>query len=168
MKYLGEITDKMLAKNVQLIPCNEKQVETLEDGIGKRMPECYREFLLTMGVNTIPDKTKDDWYGYSGFSGEDVFWDNDLIDMQSALSEQLVEDERPDLVGKLKDTSFLFFISQGYIFAFFDLDEGENPPVYGYIEGYKGEGFPILTPSLVEFYDKYLKFGESPFGPLNG
>mgnify|MGYP001545582906 CR=1 FL=1 len=155
----------MRAKKVQLIPCTEEQVETLEGQIGRRLPGCYREFLLTMGIDTLPDRSRPGWYGYSGFTGETVFYEN-LFDMQPYLAEQILEDGRNDLCEQLKDTTFLFYMSQGYMFAFFDLEEGDNPPVYGYIEEYEGDDFPKLTDSLVEFYERYLEFGDSPFGPL--
>ena len=166
MKYLGEIVKKMLKKNVKIVGCSEAQISLIEESVGGKIPECYREFLRSMGMDTVPDKTQENWYDYAGFTGEDVFFKDDILKLNNELQEQLDEDNRPDL--QLLENDFVFFSSQGYIYAFFKLDEGDNPPVYGYEEGYEGNTFPKLTESLQEFYELYLEFGKSPFGNLKG
>ena len=163
MNYLSKIKNKLLSKNVKLKGCTQLQINKIEEIAGNKLPQCYIEFLEVMGIYTNADNSPDNEYNYTGFEGESMFYE-DLFDNKEALEEQLEEDSRTDL--QLTDNDFVFFCHQGYIFAFFKLDEGDNPPVYGYQEGYKGETFPKLTDTLVEFYELYLEFGKSPFGNL--
>ncbi len=166
MKYLNDIKRKLLSKNVKLKGCSQNQINEVEKIIGDKLPASYLEFLEIMGINTNADNSPEGEYHYTGFEGESIFYGDVLGDFtnKDALIEQLEEDGRSDL--QITNNDFVFFCSQGYIFAFFKLNEGDNPPVYGYMEGYKGNSFPKLTDTLVEFYEKYLEFGQSPFTNL--
>ncbi len=159
MRYLEKILIKINGFGATYSGCSEQQIKEIEKLAKNIIPESYKEFLELFGL----DMDRKDMTSRGGFVGEDVFYE-DLFDNKEALEEQLEEDGRTDL--QLTDNDFIFFCSQGYIFAFFKLDEGDNPPVYGYQEGYKGETFPKLTDTLVEFYELYLEFGKSPFGNL--
>lgn len=160
MKYLQKT--KILINDLGAIynGCSIEQIRKVEEFAKNKLPESYKEFLIFFGL----DMERKDITSRGGFTGEDVFYE-DVFDNKEALEEQLAEDGRKDI--KLTDNDFVFFCHQGYIFAFFKLDEGENPPVYGYKEGFVGKDFPILTETLSEFYEKYLEFEQSPFTNLN-
>jgi hypothetical protein len=165
MKYLKKIENLLNSWGTIYKGCNSKQITNLEEKINNKLPTCYREFLEKMGYDM--DRKDDNSRG--GFVGESIFY-NDVYGEytnKDALIEQLDEDGKTDLLNEIDDNVFVFFSSQGYIFAFFKLDEGDNPPVYGYKEGIDIESFPKLTDSLLEFYEKYLEYGKSPFSALN-
>lgn len=64
------------------------------------------------------------------FVGTDIFFDK-TVSLKSEAQSLLVEN-REEYV--LKDSMFVFSMHQGYEFLFFDVNEGDNPSVYQYIE----------------------------------
>lgn len=56
----------------------------------------------------------------------------------------------------LTDNDFVFWMGQGYMFAFFKLKEGNNPPIYFYSE-VKEDQYVKIANSLTDFYMSYLK-----------
>ncbi len=162
MEYLNKIKKTIEEFDTIYIGCTNSQIDEIEKKINAKLPVCYTEFLSFCGISM--DRKNVNSRG--GFVGESIFYGDVLGDFtnKDALIEQLEEDGRSDL--QITNNDFVFFCSQGYIFAFFKLNEGDNPPVYGYMEGYKGNSFPKLTDTLVEFYEKYLEFGQSPFTNL--
>jgi hypothetical protein len=56
---------------------------------------------------------------------------------------------------KLKESHFIFWMSQGIMFALFDLTEGDNPPIYFYKELSKQTNFIKIADSLTEFLCRY-------------
>lgn len=172
MEYLEEIKRKLLANNVQLVGCTKEQILKIEKVINHKLPKNYAEFLETMGIKT--DLNYDEYekynYNYVGFAGESIFYEDVYDDYtnKDGLIEQLEEDNKHHLLPEVNNNNvFVFFSSQGYIFAFFKLNEGENPPVYGYQEGQERDFFPKLTDSLTDFFERYLEYGNSPFKSLN-
>jgi len=103
----------------QPVPCTLQEVEELEQWIGHRLPEAYREFLL--------------WMGHSGggvLAGTNCFY-GDLKRIQTGAKELLEENH---FSGKLPGDAFVFYMHQGYQFNFFHLEDGDDPPVYYYAE----------------------------------
>ncbi len=168
MKYLNKIIKKLEHNNVVMEGISVDEIQLLETKLNKNLPECYKEFLESMGGGTDAINVKPGLYDYTGFEGESIFYDDVYGDYtnKDALLEQLKEDGKEDLIPQIDENTFVFFSSQGYIFAFFKLDEGDNPPVYGYEEGQSRDYFPKLTDTLLEFFEKYLQYGESPFSKL--
>ena len=165
MKYLNSIEKKLNDWGVIYKGCPNNQIIAIEKKINKKLPACYVEFLERMGY----DMDRKDMSSKGGFVGESIFYTdvfNEDYTNKDGLIEQLKDDDRTDLLEQINENVFVFFSSQGYIYAFFKLDEGDNPPIYGYIEGYEKESFPKLTNSLLEFFEKYLESGQSPFAAL--
>ncbi|HEX8311972.1 MAG TPA: SMI1/KNR4 family protein [Chthoniobacteraceae bacterium] len=58
-------------------PATEEQVRLIEERIGKRLPDDYREFLLTVnggyrpdpGIFDVPGEGTSEWHGVLGFAG---------------------------------------------------------------------------------------------------
>lgn len=67
--------------------------------------------------------------------------------LRNGAIDLLVENESSNT---LTDNDFVFWMSQGYMFCFFRLDEGDDPPVYYYNEA-KEDRFIKITNSLSEF-----------------
>ncbi len=162
MKYLNKIINKLKSRNVELIGCTKEQVKEIEEAAGNKLPKCYLEFLESMGRYMDEDKNKPDYYDYGNFVGTTVFYPS-IKWLTESVKEELT-DEGSDL--ELPENAFVFYDSQGILNAFFKLDEGENPPVYGYEEGYEGNSFPKIADSLSSFYERHLEGDKTLFKEL--
>jgi hypothetical protein len=149
--------------------CSKNQIEILELKIRKNLPLCYKEFIEFMGKRTDAINVEVGLYDYTGFEGESIFYDNVFGDYtnKDGLIDDLKADGKENLLSQIDDNVFVFASHQGYIYAFFKLDEGDNPPVYGYHEGQERDFFPKLTDSLLEFFEQYLEYGKDPYNALD-
>ncbi len=82
------------------------------------LPQAYIDFMHYAGHGQY-------WMG-SDYSFECVKY------LKEYAKELLIENE---FSYQLQDDDFVFWMHQGYIFCFFNLNEGDNPPVYFYDEG---------------------------------
>ena len=102
----------------RLVPCSEGEVRAIEKRLGNKLPAAYREFLLLMGQ-------KD-----GGLLGRD--W---LYEYLEIFQEDAIELMRRDgFPVTLPADAFVFLMHDGYQFDFFCISEGDDPPVYHYIE----------------------------------
>jgi len=116
-----EFADLLIKHNLgtkdELQGCSEKEIEQLEKHIGSKLPQDYREFLILMGHRAGAFRRGSD-YLY-----KDLFNLTDLT--------------RDTLRGgsfELPNDAFVFFSHQGYIFTYFKLSDGDDPPIYTYME----------------------------------
>lgn len=150
MKYLNKVKQKLNEWETIYVGCTQQEINQIEEISGGKLPECFLEFLSIMGKAMNRKEI-----GMRGFlEGNAVFYE-DLFDNKEGMQELLDEDGRSDLV--LTTNDFVFYDSQGILQAFFKLNEGDNPPVYAYEEGYSGEIFPKVAESLSSFYERYLE-----------
>jgi hypothetical protein len=99
---------------IDCYPCSQPEIQKVIEYAGGKLPTAYIEFLQEMGRGTEPGFLR----GHSCFIDE-------IFDLRNWAEELLAENE----FGKsLKDEDFVFWMSQGYQFAFFKLIEGEDPP----------------------------------------
>jgi len=110
------------------------EVEELEAATGKDLPAQYREFLLGLG-NGAGDF----------FQGRDIFLPS-LTGLKEEAINLLKENKEK---AELNENQFVFSMHQGYEFTYFDLMEGDDPPVYQYVEG---KGPPVLTWHLLSAF----------------
>ncbi|WP_241774627.1 MULTISPECIES: SMI1/KNR4 family protein [Lysinibacillus] len=103
-----------------------------------KLPEAYIEFLEVMGGGTE----------HTFLRGESCFID-ELLELNEWGAE-LLEENNVQL--SLTPNDFVFWMSQGCMFCFFKLDEGEDPAVYFYSEGKKKDVFIRLQILLQNFY----------------
>lgn len=89
-------------------------------GIYGYLPKAYIEFLKTMG-NGTGDRFLS---GYSCFSKE-------IFNLKDWAMEILYENENTELLNK---SDYVFMMMQGIVFWYFDLNDGDDPPVYEYDE----------------------------------
>ena len=91
--------------------------------------------------------------------GGDSCFMNEIFDLKQGAIELLEENESIHL---LADDDFVFWMSQGCMFCFFNLEEGDNPPVYFYNES--GEDrFIKIADSVVEFLVNRLEMNKNIF-----
>ncbi|OWR32304.1 SMI1/KNR4 family protein [Saccharibacillus sp. O23] len=124
--------------NAPLAGCTEEEILKLEDRIGLKLPGIYKEFLSAAGRE-------------SGrlFQGTVVHYTN-LLEIQTWAKELLEENQNP---MTLSDTSFVFSMHQGYEIRFFDVDMGENPPVFLWYEGMED---PTSAIQLFDTFEEFL------------
>ena len=163
MNYLEDIIKKMEQAGVTLTGCSEEEIKEINGLANKELPKCYIEFLESMGNETSADESRENWYfNYPGFQGSTVFYPS-IKYLNETWTDQLIEDGS---TLELPVDAFVFYDHQGYLCAFFNLNEGNNPPVYGYQEGYEGEEFPKIADSLQSFYERHLKGDKTLFKEL--
>jgi len=125
-----------IAETFELIPCTEQEVKALEERLNLTLPKAYQEFLLWAG------------HGAGHFlRGSDCFY-KDTLKIQNWAEELLNENHFPKQLPK---DAFVFFMHQGYQFNFFRMRDGDDPPVYFYIEGSEANDFITIYPNFSQF-----------------
>lgn len=127
------------------VPCSMGEVHTLEERIGRSLPAAYKEFLLWAGKYAGGFLAGSDWeYGT-------------LPDLQESARALLKEDKfwarlnGIEMSLDLPDDAFVFLIHQGSSFYFFRFSEGEDPPVYEYLDGMNTTAFTSLNRHFSEW-----------------
>lgn len=102
-----------------LIGCSPEEISEIESKVGVKLPAIYQAYLLKMGRR-------------SGvfLRGEEHSYPH-LLSLTKDGQDTITES---DVDYKLQPTAFVFWMSQGTQFAFFDTAEGDDPPVYHYRE----------------------------------
>jgi hypothetical protein len=100
--------------------CSPEEIKKLEKETGLGLPERYREFLLTCGNGAGGFMVGSDWQYAKLFSLRKG--------AQSLLKRCKVDFDLP--AG-----AFVFIMHQGYQFLYLDCANGDDPPVYLFIEG---------------------------------
>lgn len=149
MKFINELLERLEQKNICMKRSTDQQMEELYSIVkGKNLPKAYIEFMSIMGNGTE-----------GHYMGGDSCFMNEIFDLKQGAIELLEENESINL---LTDDDFVFWMSQGCMFCFFNLAEGDNPPVYFYNES--GEDrFIKIADSVVEFLVNRLEMNKNIF-----
>ena len=99
--------------------CSDTEIEEVEADVGRSLPLAYREFLAKMGRGAG-----------KFYVGTDIFYPR-VLGLTEAAHELVAEDEA-DLF--LPEEAIAIIMHQGYQFMFVRADEGDDPPVYYYME----------------------------------
>ena len=117
--------------------CSSEEINYLERETDLKLPKTYKEFLSYCG------------YGLGDFSvGSDMFYETDLIELQKDARDLLVEN---NFRQKLPVDAYVFWMHGGYMFCFFRVSEGNNPPVHFYRESFKDDFAWNYHPHFTEF-----------------
>lgn len=128
--------EQKLVSSEKVQPCTSDEVRDMEQILQNDFPQAYKEFLLWMGK------------GAGTFlQGTDCFY-TDLPKLKKWARELLAENNAS---VELTEDAFVFFMHQGYQFAFMLISEGDNPVVYYYNETQDPNAF---TPA----YESYVAF----------
>lgn len=123
VKYLEKVKARIEELHVlypdKIAPCTEEEVWALEKELGRALPAAYREFLLWMGHNDGNLQRGTNWLY------------EDLAFLQEDAVELMQQDAFP---VTLPQDAFVFLMHAHYQFAFFRTSEGDDPPVYMYVE----------------------------------
>lgn len=135
---IAEVTRRLVLRNVAspatIAGCTSAEIDAIKQSIRKPLPEVYEQFLTMMGRQAG-----------RFFQGTDMYYPAILGLNEDAA--QILEEESAGLV--LPETAIVFSMHQGYQFMFMSSDEGDDPPVYYYIEG---------ADQFVRKYDHFSQF----------
>lgn len=142
-KYKGEMrfTDYFSFLNRQnpsriFRRCDEKRIQELVRQFG-RLPAAYLEFMRYAGNGSF-------WVG------SDCSFDD--LPVLRGYADELLEENA--FSKRLPDDAFVFWMHQGYMFCFFCLSDGDDPPVYYYSEGAVLSDFVKCSGSFTEYIMK--------------
>ena len=116
---MKKIINKLRKKRIKLIPLKQSEVNSLEVHFKIKFPDVYKEFLLSMGK------------GAGMFMQDSSVFDNELLYLRE-WAEELLEENN---FRSLPENAFVFWMHQGYQFAYFLVDGENNPVVYFFSEG---------------------------------
>ena len=119
-EFILELSKKLNERNLFPIGCLQKEMEQLENYAHFPLPKTYKEFMAFMG------RGAGDYLADMNITYKKVFENKNSMN-------ELLEEDTSDF--KLSETDFVFSSYQGEQFMYFNLREGDNPPVYYYIEG---------------------------------
>lgn len=153
MVYINELLEKLKEKKICMNKSKEEQMKALHSiAMGENLPKAYIEFMTVMGNGTEGKY----------MAGDSCFM-NEIYDLKQGAIELLEENESKNV---LTDDDFVFWMSQGCMFCFFKLSEGDNPPIYFYNESGEDK-FIKVADSLVEFLINRLEMNENLFKEKN-
>jgi hypothetical protein len=128
------------SKGCRLRGCSGREIDKIESFFKVKLPVAYKEFLFSMGK------------GAGRFmEGSSAFYD-EIFDIRDGSIRLLSDDN----FKPLPVNTFVFWMHQGYQFAFFYLDEGDNPPIYFYYEQANYDDFIKKENSFTDFLEKQL------------
>ncbi|MCG6155937.1 SMI1/KNR4 family protein [Rubinisphaera margarita] len=99
--------------------CTSEEIERVEQDAGSPLPLAYREFLARMGRGAL-----------RFYYGTDIFFPA-VLGLTLAARELVAEEESR---LQLPDDAIAIIMHQGYQFCFIRSSEGDDPPVYYYME----------------------------------
>ena len=122
----SEIRQRLLAlpsaKDEEVEGARDEEIQELETYAGGRLPTVYKQFLKQLGRSA------------GGlFRGSDYAIGQRFNLRLKEHAEELLQRSKASFV--LPRTAFVFLMAQGHQFAFFNLDQGDDPVVYHYLEG---------------------------------
>ena len=112
--------------------------------------EILNSFLLRFSDIKLPSAYVD----FMRYAGDGSYWIgsdcsfDDVPKLREWADELLEENSFP---CKLKEDDFVFWMHQGYMFYFFNLSEGDDPPVYYYSEAAEISSFVKCSDSFTSF-----------------
>jgi hypothetical protein len=117
------LRERGVAGESDLCGCSLSELEAVEEKLGKPIPLAYRNFLKIMGRG-------------AGrlFLGTNAFFPG-ILELTEIAAEIVSED--PSHI-KLPEDALVLTMHQGYEFMFMRKSEGDDPPVYHYLEGRGG------------------------------
>ena len=126
MHFIKDFAEKLIANGFvysekPIMGCTTGEIEDLEKKLQIKFPSIYRDYLRILGQGS-GDFLRGEEHSYP-----------DLLDLQQGAKELL---EEWNCAYRLPPTAFVFWMSQGTQFTFFDCAAGDDPPVFHYREGY--------------------------------
>jgi SMI1/KNR4 family protein SUKH-1 len=135
-KQLARLSAAGVVSSSEVRGCTSGEIDQLETRLGRHLPPAYRAFLSVMGgaAGSFPD------------AGRTAFYLPDLLELATWAPALL---ERCGVEPGVLDGACVFYVHDGYSFAYFNCGEAEDPEVMTYAEG---------MPAPVHTRHSYLEF----------
>ena len=150
---------------------------------GKKEFKMFFQYLSSQGTSSVFDEIDpailqnfiDDFYPLSlptqyiefmRYAGNGQFWKGSMYKFSEVkklkeYAEELLSEN--DFPISLKESDFVFWMHGGYMFYYFNLDEGNDPPVYYYSECENLSDFVKCSSSFTDFViDPYITGKPNP------
>jgi hypothetical protein len=121
-RTIQHLIDSGSLRRGEISGCTEDELVRLERAYGVALPATYREFLRYLGRATGPI-----------FKGSNLHFDS-LAAIREVAQIMVMNDELTETVVSLPDDAFPFMEHQAYQLWYFRLGEGDDPPVYYYLD----------------------------------
>ena len=160
----GQQSSDILRLPLNFKGCTEKEVEYLEQKFKQKIPKAFKEFLFWFGKGGGQIMRGTDYY-YEYLSDE-VF--NDWKEEEIVPKDYTFKNHGINLLNRnnfngeeILENSILFMCHQGYAIEFIKTNEGDNPPVYIFVEqgDWKETGPTVWANSFSEYIINMLKQG---------
>ena len=152
LQNIQDFIKVLKGKGVKMNPTIPEDLEALQKITnGKQLPDAYIEFYKHMGN------------GVSFLKGHSCFR-NEIFILRSGAEELLKENNFP---SKLSENDFVFWMSQGYMFCFFRLDEGNDPAIYYYCEGKGLTNFYKIADLFSSFLKRFYSLDKDLFESMS-
>jgi hypothetical protein len=137
-----EVIAQILQKEGEILkPCLPHEISLFEKTFDVELPQTYKDFLLLMGK------------GAGKFMlGNSCFFD-EIFDLYNGAIEIINENK----LSSLPDDAFVFWMHQGYQFAYFSTNETDDPLVYYFSEGKKMTSYKLINNHLSDFFYDQLR-----------
>lgn len=148
MKYRGKKEFKMFFQYL-----SSQDTSSTFDEID---PTIVQNFIDDFYPLTLPAQ----YIEFMRYAGNGQFWKGSMykfseVNKLKEYAEELLSDN--DFPITLKESDFVFWMHGGYMFYYFNLDEGDNPPVYYYSECEDLTDFVKCSDSFTDFIiDPYI------------
>jgi SMI1-KNR4 cell-wall len=121
-KLISDTIEYLLRKYPNSKPCSIDEINLLEEHFGIKLPNMYRQFLLSFGNGSTEYMVGTDYT---------LYW---LRNMKIEANKMLLENN----LTELSTDAFVFWMHQGYQFMYFETaDNNQNPAIFYYNECYE-------------------------------
>lgn len=118
--YATMLVRAKICQQTDMQGCSEREIQALAQAAGHTLPAAYKAFLDTMGN------------GAGDFLASYDIFAKQLPGLRESAIRLL---EQAPASYTLPEDAFVFAMHQGYEFNFFLCSEGDDPPVYQFVEG---------------------------------
>lgn len=144
MNNMLEFATMLKGMGYTLIPAQKEQVDILNKKY--KLPCEYLDFLNSFG------------YASGSFLKYHDCFIKDLPDIQEDVKIITMNNG----LTPLPKNAFVFWSYQGYEFAYFNLDEGDNPPVFYFAEGEEIDNYKVFGTIYDFFMYLFLTTNKNP------
>jgi hypothetical protein len=143
----NEIFSIICQNDANILGCTKKELKLIQSITHVKFPSSYLVFLELMGKKAF-------------FLEGDSCFINELPFLNTWANE-ITSHHKHDI--QLKEDDFVFWMSQGVMFCFFNLNEGEDPPIYCYKEGSNQETFIKISETFTDFLKRRFYLDKNLF-----
>lgn len=143
----NEIFSIICQNDANVLGCSKEELKLIQSIIKGKLPSSYLIFLELMGRKAF------------FMDGDSCFIDE--LPLLNEWAKEIIIHNKLDIQLKIDD--FVFWMSQGVMFCFFNLNEGNDPPIYCYKEGSNQETFIKISETFTDFIERRYHLDKNLF-----